>query len=135
MARVALRWLSRRLIDGPYLVLVLSEKDYHKAMAKFKVPTHSRGPWIAADSSDATTHVLQNPERGLGCVVALRVREGLSGTQIAALLVHEAVHIFQEWCAVHGEKSPSSEFEAYSIQSISQELMESYAEQAIGAKK
>ena len=132
---MALKWLSRRLIDGPYMVLVLSEKDYHKAMTAFKVPQHSRGPWIASDSSDATTHVLQNQGKGLGCIVALRTREGLSGTQIAALLVHEAVHIFQEWCAVYGEKSPSSEFEAYSIQSISQELMDSYAEQAIGATK
>lgn len=132
---MALKWLSRRLIDGPYLILVLSEKDYHRAMDRFKVPRHSRGPWIASGSSDATTHFIQIPERGLGCIVALRTRDGLSGTQIAALLVHEAVHIFQEWCAVYGEKYPSSEFQAYSIQAISQELMDSYAEQAIGATK
>ncbi len=130
---VALKWLSRRLVEGPYLILVLSEKDYHKVMQKFGVPTHSRAAWIASETSDATTHILRHPKHGLGCVVAMRVRDGLDGIQIAALLVHEAVHVFQEWCDHYGERKPSSEFEAYSIQAISQELMNSYAAQAAGA--
>lgn len=117
------------------MALVLSEKDYHKAMKKFGVPMHSRSAWIQTEQSDATTHILQHPKHGLGCVVALRTREGLDGIQIASLLVHEAVHILQEWCSYHGESKPSSEFEAYSIQAISQELMNSYAAQAAGATK
>ena len=44
-----------------------------------------------------------------------------------ALLVHEAVHVWQAFCEDIGEKSPSDEFEAYSIQSISYELMTAYA--------
>ena len=52
----------------------------------------------------------------------------LSGVQIAAMLVHEAVHVWQTIRRSIGETSPSSEFEAYSIQHIAQELMSRYVE-------
>ncbi|MEG2114568.1 MAG: hypothetical protein RRZ38_11845 [Hafnia sp.] len=39
------------------------------------------------------------------------------------LIVHEAVHIWQEIKMMMNEASPSIEFEAYSIQRISQDLM------------
>jgi hypothetical protein len=55
------------------------------------------------------------------------VTESVTAVQIAALLVHEAVHIWQQYCADIGEKEPASEQEAYAIQSISQTLMEEYA--------
>jgi hypothetical protein len=46
--------------------------------------------------------------------------------QVYALLVHEAVHIWQDVKHRIGEDNPSSEFEAYAIQNISQELMLAY---------
>lgn len=48
--------------------------------------------------------------------------------EIAAVLVHEAVHIWQRVCLCLNETTPSDEFEAYSIQWISQNLMFQYAE-------
>ncbi|SPL69152.1 hypothetical protein [Acinetobacter stercoris] len=48
--------------------------------------------------------------------------------QIHGLLLHEAVHIWQEVKLLMGENDPSVEFEAYSIQSISQDLFEMYEE-------
>ena len=65
-------------------------------------------------------------------VVTLKVTSQ-SGVQIAALLCHEAVHIWQQARDIMGEKSPSSEFEAYSIQRIAQDLMEQYCEQSYTA--
>lgn len=50
-----------------------------------------------------------------------------SSIDVAALLVHEAMHVWQAFCEHVGEKSPSDEFEAYSIQSIFHELMTAYA--------
>ena len=129
-----MKWLPRDLISGPHLALVLSERDFHRAMGHMKVPMGQRGSWVRTPQADATTHMLEHPERGIACVVALRVREGITGIQIAAMLVHEAVHIFQEWCLHYGEQRPSSEFEAYSIQTIAQRLMYSYAEQTAGGK-
>ena len=49
--------------------------------------------------------------------------------QVYALLVHEAVHMWQEARARIGEIAPSQEFEAYAIQALSQRLFEEYAPQ------
>lgn len=130
-----MKWLDRALITGPCLALVLSEEDYHRAMTAFKVPMAQRNPWLNSDHADATAHLLEHPTQGLGAVVALRVRDGIEGVQIAGLLVHEAVHIFQHFCERIGERQPSSEFEAYSIQAMAQRLMYSYAEQTAGDTK
>ncbi|MBJ9481174.1 hypothetical protein [Acinetobacter baumannii] len=46
--------------------------------------------------------------------------------QVHGLLLHEAVHIWQEAALVMGEENPSIEFEAYSIQAIAQDLFELY---------
>lgn len=127
-----MKWLARSLIDGPYLALVLCDRDYQRAMDHFKVPRAGRDPWILNEHSDATAHCLTHPDRGQAVVVALRVREGITGVQIAAMLVHEAVHVFQQFCDRIGERQPSEEFEAYSIQAIAQRLMQSYADQTAG---
>lgn len=47
--------------------------------------------------------------------------------QVHGLLLHEAVHIWQELKERMGEGEPSIEFEAYSIQAIAQDLFEMYA--------
>jgi hypothetical protein len=49
---------------------------------------------------------------------------------VAGLLVHEAVHVFQRYCEHIGERRPGAEQEAYGIQAIAQELMQSFAEQS-----
>lgn len=54
--------------------------------------------------------------------------DGKDSNGIVGLIVHEAVHVFQHIVETIGEKSPSSEFEAYSIQFISQELITAYSE-------
>lgn len=46
--------------------------------------------------------------------------------QIHGLLLHEAVHIWQEVIQLMGEEKPSTEFEAYSIQAIAQDLFEMF---------
>jgi hypothetical protein len=51
---------------------------------------------------------------------------------VAGLLVHEAVHIWQEHCERIGEDSPGRETEAYSIQWISQQLFWEYVRQVSG---
>lgn len=46
--------------------------------------------------------------------------------EIAGLMAHEAVHVFQHICDDMGENSPSHEFQAYSIQFIFQQLMAAF---------
>jgi len=63
-------------------------------------------------------------------VVIVTVKDGLENNhnalEVACLLVHEAVHVWQELRITIGEDKPSEEFEAYSIQAISQELINAF---------
>ncbi|MFN3074718.1 hypothetical protein ACK1JC_14060 [Acinetobacter sp. TY2] len=51
-----------------------------------------------------------------------------TSVEIHGLLLHEAVHIWQRVRQRMGENNPSTEFEAYSIQSIAQDLFAMYEE-------
>lgn len=119
------KWLDRRIsAPGPYLCLCLSEREYKLALKHCKVKPVD--PWIKTPQADATAHHLHAPH-GLCVVVCLSNYEKHSGVEIAGLLVHEAVHAWQEWCNYYGERYPAVEQEAYAIQSIAQELMAEYA--------
>lgn len=86
--------------------------------------------------SNATTHFFENTEKlSAAAIVCMPIAKGKTLEQINALLVHEAMHIWQEHCDKIGEKHPSSEFEAYAVQLISQELMVSYRKQTKERKR
>ena len=122
------RWLERELMGGPYLCLCLSEGDFHAAIAD--MGQKHRDDWISNEQSDATAHHLVHPEtHELCCIVCMRLRPDSTAMGICGLLVHEAVHVFQQWCDHIGETNPGRESEAYGIQRIAQRLMASYAEQ------
>lgn len=82
--------------------------------------------WIG-DAATATTTTLESENKRC-CVVSLNleITKDLDPIDIATVLVHEAVHVFQQHCKNIGEDNPSEEFEAYSIQQISQQLMLAY---------
>ena len=122
-------WLGRSLLTGPYLCLCTTEKDYHAVMDYLKVPAKQRRPRVS-NRANATTHLPENQDQGLGAVVCLGDVSRRSLVDVAALLVHEAVHVWQAFCEDIGEKSPSDEFEAYSIQSISHELLSAFTRQS-----
>lgn len=46
--------------------------------------------------------------------------------EVYGLLLHESVHVWQRIRKLMGEREPSSEFEAYSIQAIAQDLFVMY---------
>lgn len=66
---------------------------------------------------------------------------GRSRVEVAGLLCHEAVHVWQTVRAVMAEREPSIEFEAYSMQAIFQSLYQAWIDTrapdemlAVGAK-
>lgn len=119
-------WLDRRIAaPGPYLALVLSQEEFDKALKHCRIPLGAS--WIKNPHSHATAHYLQNENGEAVCIVALSSWEGRNPIEVAGLLIHEAVHVWQEYCNRIGEERPGDEQEAYGIQAISQELLAEFA--------
>ena len=122
-------WLDRTLISCDcFYLLCLSEKDFRKALKHLELPKREWPRYLANDRAGATTHFFDT-RWGDVAIVTFGDRYGYGIHQIHALLVHEAVHIWQAQRDAMSEDSPSSEFEAYAIQTISQNLIESYQKQ------
>jgi hypothetical protein len=127
-----MKWLDRRIArPGPYLCLCLSEKEYKTAMKHCGLEVDH--VWLN-DNANATTHLLRNQKRELCCIVCLGDVEGRLPIEVAGILIHEAVHVWQEYCADIGETHPASEQEAYAIQSVSQELLAEFARRLDNAR-
>lgn len=107
------------------MAVCLSEEGFIREMKRMRIPKEMRPNWVLNKHSDATAHFFEN-DKGIAVVVCLRGWENRDPLEVAGLIVHEAVHIWQEVRSAIGEKNPSSEFEAYSIQSISQSLMSGF---------
>ena len=125
-----LTWLDRRVAaPGPYLTLVTSQDEFDAALRHFKMPLGT--PYLSSARADATVHLFDNRRGESVAVVALGDTTGRSSVEIAGLLVHEAVHIWQAHRENIGETHPGREQEAYAVQGIAQELMAEYARRRI----
>lgn len=123
-------WLSRSLIAGPYYTLCLTEESFRAALAHIEY----REPlaFMPSSRAHATTHHLVSQSNERCCIVCMRDWRGRAPIEVAGLLVHEAVHIFQEWTEQVGEVAVGKETQAYSIQWIAQELMQEFVRQTGG---
>lgn len=131
-----MKWLDRALVVLPhYYGLCLDEKDFRRELKSLKVPRANWPPYLGSAHANATVHFFEKSDGGHCAIVTLSGMEGRSTAQVHAMLVHEAVHLWQETRSILGEKSPSSEFEAYAVQSISQRLMEAYDEMTAPKRK
>jgi len=129
------KWLRRDAFILPiYFGLATDAKKLKKELNRMKVPDSVK---IGVNAGyGATTSFLTNGEGDTCAIVCIFDYSKKDYNQIAALLVHEAVHIWQETKKIMGEESPSKEFEAYTIQSISQKLFYEFAAQTkTGIKK
>lgn len=115
-------WLDRRISSpGPYLSLCLSEDEFRSAVDDIgasDIPLWCR--------KDATTHTFDHKEGDICCIVCMRNFQGRNPIEVAGLLVHEAVHVWQKYAEYIGERYEGYEQEAYAIQSIAQELMSEF---------
>lgn len=125
------KWLDRSLfISSHYFTLCTNEKQFKQILKHLNIPKGDRHPFLSNWHCSATAHYFEHREdMKKSVVVCLGSTEGKSVIQIHALLVHEAVHIWQQVKETYGEHDPSPELEAYSIQCLSQRLMEEYERQ------
>lgn len=121
------KWIKRAIIESPYCIgLCQKERDFHKELKRLKIPKKQWPQWLKSGYS-ARVHIFTNDgTNDKSCIVCIGKRKGRSIYAAYGLLVHEAVHIWQHICEDLNECSPSPEFEAYSIQMISQGLIAAY---------
>lgn len=125
-----MKWLDRSLIDSAYAYrLCLSEKEYRKALKWLKLKGEQPA-FVPTDHAEAAAIFVKCGAGRRYCLINLGRVKGWPRPRIYGLLVHEAVHVWQAAREIMAETSPSSEFEAYSVQSIAQNLMESYEKRA-----
>ena len=121
-----LQWLNRAIVVSPIRYCrCTSERAFYRELDRLKMP-RSENPYFVKSENHAVTHHFEC-NNGKVAIVCINPAKRHSPIQVAALLVHEAVHIWQKCRDTIGEDNPSHEFEAYSIQWIAQELMEAYA--------
>ena len=121
-----MKWCDRTLIQSPYFYGVcLDEKDYHKTLKKLELPERLWAPFVNP-GKDATVHYWVHDDGRNVALVCIKDAHKHKPGSVVGILVHEAVHIWQAIKEDMGETHPSKEFEAYSIQWIVQELIESY---------
>jgi hypothetical protein len=123
------KWLSRDIQPkGPYLCLCLTEQEYINALKQLDLTP--KNDWLS-NGSDGTTHTFINGNTR-SCIVCLKKQKTVFNAY--SIIVHEAVHVWQDYKDQIGEKSPAVEQEAYGIQYISSILLEEY-QRKTGAKK
>lgn len=126
------KWLARDLIVGPHLALCLTAEDFAaKAHDEGEEPFPNE--WVSA-GKHAKVHSFVRKDGKRLAIVCMSGWEDRDPICIAGLLVHEAVHVWQSFCEDIGERTPSIEFEAYSIQWIAQQLMWEFVRQTATAK-
>jgi hypothetical protein len=120
-------WCDRMLVCSPYYYgLCISEEQFHRELQELGLPRADWPAFLSTEQADATAHRFKS-DKGAHCIlVCIRFQPQRDGIEVAALLVHEAMHIWRHIREHIGEQEPSAEFEAYSVQWISQQLMLQY---------
>lgn len=122
-------WLERKLLQGGYLAFVTSQAEFDAALKDLKLFDHKEE--FLPSGYPACTHTFDNVNGSVACIVAFDMaRAALEDPiDVAALLVHEAVHVWQHNESKAGKPGCfGEEGEAYAIQNISAELMQAYKE-------
>ena len=118
-------WLNKTLIEGDFLKVCTTEAEYYRTLRYLKVPVAEWDRWLLPESL-ATTHYFDTPKGSRVSIVCIPVKPAEDGIDVATLLVHEAVHVVQEYFRYICEDNPGTEIEAYAIQNVSASLMRAY---------
>ena len=122
-------WLQRTLLTGGYLAFVTSQEEFERALKEIEC-TDCDEPFLLK-GCPACTHHFDNVNGSVANIVAFSMEAAAKEDPIdvAALLVHEAVHVWQNTEKRAGKLGCfGEEGEAYAIQNISTRLMSAYVE-------
>lgn len=125
------QWLERNPLPLPYFTLCLNREAFYSELESLGIDRNRMPAPLHGEHADATCHRLASTNGDRCCVVFLRALSTTTPLEIAGLLVHEAVHIWQEYAEAY-KINDANELEANVIQAISQRLMAEYVRQVHG---
>lgn len=117
-------------LQGPEVGLALSAKELDKLCAELGAECPS---WEEVSADGAITWTMEDSYGRPAWIVG--VGEDVAIATTPEYLVHEAVHVWQGYREFIGERKPSDEFEAYSIQGIFSTLLLAYSQSRTGRKR
>lgn len=126
-------WLDRTLVRSPfYYCLCLTKKQFRHKLKECGIDENERHKFTKDDDSGKARWYESN---GKQFVFICLTPNDHDLVEVHGLLVHEAIHMWQWIKEYYGEEAPSKEFEAYSLQNITQSLFEEYERQTKKGKK
>lgn len=126
-----LEWCNRVLVSSPvFYSLCTSESAFRRGLKKLGVDNPQ--PWLNAGDC-GRVHEFAHQDDGMALVVCIRPTSDTK--ELIATLVHESVHVWQFTKEYIGEREPSREFEAYSVEAIFTTLKDAYDRQVNKKKK
>jgi hypothetical protein len=123
-----IRWCNTALLCSNYIGICFSENDFYKELRRLKVKPSSWSNWLS-DGALATTHFLESGKGNNIAMVCIPIYTDKDGIEIASILVHEAVHVLQDYFEYIGENEPGKETQAYALEAISKSLMFAYRDE------
>lgn len=124
MIRHKIVWCDRGFYSV-YIGFCPSARAWDQELRKLKMKDPP--PYPAKTSGARCSHFDAVSGRVMSLVTVADSADKCEKGEIIALIVHEAVHVWQRICDEIGERSPGQECEAYAVQSISQDLLYAYS--------
>jgi hypothetical protein len=126
--------LDRSMVVSPWAILLCTTpKMFLETQRRLGVKPCETRPYPTSGAQVsffvADDYIDPTARKAMIVTIAENAMKNYEGIQVAAMLCHEAVHIVQRILRGIGESAPSDEFQAYSIQSVAQNLMYEYARQ------
>lgn len=116
------------LVKSPVkYALFIDKESYLEELKSWDIPNYESEIFIP-EGKGACVNFFSDAKGNVAALVCLDADacDNPSLNEIHGILVHEAVHIWQYIRKEINEKRPSSEFEAYSLQGIAQNLFYLY---------
>ena len=116
-----MNWCGRGLLKSPIRYgLCLSQIDYDTALIKLGMESE---PWLSK-GAEAVSHFIDCGDK-VRVIVCLKMKRRPIEKPYS-ILIHEAVHVWQEIREYIGESKAGDEQEAYCIEQIAYNLMMAY---------
>jgi len=123
-------YCDRTLTECAYhYALCLTPEEFYAELKRIGLSEPHWPEFLVRDGHATTHHFTHDGQRIALVTLNTELAKTKTGAQIAALLVHEAVHIWQRHAVAIGAfNDHGDEEEAYAIQNIAQCLMTAYAD-------